>query len=73
MSNGNPLYSTMVRSGKTSYFIDVKEAKNGNRYLMISETRLDGGERKRQSIRVFDGSVAEFAKAIDEAVATISG
>ena len=42
MSNNNAIYSTMVRSGRTTYFVDVKEAKNGNKYLAITESRFDG-------------------------------
>ena len=67
-NNNNALYSTMVRSGKTTYFVDVKEAKNGNKYLAISETRLDGDEKKRTTVRVFGETVNQFRQAIDEAV-----
>ena len=39
--NNETIYSTMVRSGRTTYFIDVREAKNGNKYISISETKID--------------------------------
>jgi len=61
----------MVRSGKTTYFVDVREAKNGKKYLSISETRLDGEERKRTTLRVFSESVEPFKQAIEEAVAAV--
>ena len=67
MNNNNAIYSTMIRSGKTTYFIDIKEAKNGSKYLSISETRLDGEEKKRTTLRVFGETVAQFKQAIDEA------
>lgn len=68
MTNTNAaLFSTIVRSGKTTYFVDVKEAKNGNKYLSISETKVDGEERKRSTIRVFGDSIDQLRKAIDEA------
>lgn len=73
MAQNDAIYSTMVRSGRTTYFIDVREAKNGNRYLMVSETRLDGEERKRSTIRVFGETVGQFQQAIDEAAATVAG
>lgn len=38
--NHNSVYSSMVRSGRTTYFIDVKEGKNGKRYVSIPETCL---------------------------------
>lgn len=69
MTNTNAIYSTMVKSGKTTYFIDLKEAKNGNKYLSISESRLDGEERKRNTVRVFGETMDQFRKAIEEASA----
>jgi len=72
MSNNNSIYSTMVRSGRTTYFIDVKEAKNGNKYLSITESRIDGDEKKKTSVRVFGDSIVEFRKAIDDAAASVA-
>ncbi len=63
------IYSTMVKSGKTTYFVDLKEAKNGNKYLSISENRVDGEERKRQTVRFFGDTIAQLRKAIEEASA----
>ena len=72
MSNNNSIYSTMVRSGRTTYFIDVKEAKNGNKYLSITESRIDGDEKKKTSVRVFGDSIVEFRKANDDAAASVA-
>lgn len=72
MTNNNAIYSTMVRSGKTTYFVDVKEAKNGNKYLSISETKLDGEEKKRTTVRVFGETVEQFRQAIDEAAVAVA-
>ncbi len=70
--NNNSIFSTMVRSGRTTYFVDVKEAKNGNKFLAISENRLDSENKKQRStVRVFGETVTEFRKAIDEASAAI--
>jgi hypothetical protein len=65
--NNTAIYSTMIRSGKTTYFVDVKEAKNGNKYLQITEARLNGEERKKSTLRVFGETVEQFKQAIDEA------
>ena len=65
------LYSTMIRSGRTTYFVDLKEAKNGNKYLSITESRIDGNQKKKLTLRVFGDAVQEFRKAIDDAVAAI--
>jgi hypothetical protein len=72
MANTNALFSTMVRSGRTTYFVDLKEAKNGNKYLSLSENRINGDEKKRVTLRVFGESIEEFRKAVDEAAAAIT-
>ncbi len=69
MATTNALFSTMVRSGRTTYFIDLKEAKNGNKYLSLSENKIDGEEKKRTTLRVFGDSIEEFRKAVNEAAA----
>jgi hypothetical protein len=73
MANNNAVYSTMVRAGRTTYFVDVKEAKNGKKYLSISENRIDADEkRQRTTLRVFSESVEPFRQAIDEAVSAVT-
>ena len=66
------LYSTMVRSGRTTYFVDVREAKNGNKYISISESKVDADDkRQRSTVRVFGETVEQFRQAIDEAAAAV--
>jgi len=70
MDNRDAVYSTMVRAGRTTYFVDVREAKNGGKYLSISETRIDADDkRQRTTIRVFGDSIEPFRQAIEEAAA----
>ena len=69
MQNAEAIYSTVVKSGKTTYFVDLKEAKNGSKYLSISESKVDGEERKRSTIRVFGDTIEQLRKAIEEASA----
>jgi hypothetical protein len=69
MAPTNAVYSTMVRAGKLTYFVDVKEAKNGKKYLSIAETEVDGDKKKRVTMRVFNDAVDQFRQAIDEAAA----
>jgi len=65
------VYSTMIRSGRTTFFIDVKEAKTGAKYVSISEHRIDVDAKKsRSTIRIFGESIDQFKQAIDEAVAS---
>jgi len=70
--NNNATYSTMIRAGRTTFFIDVKEAKNGAKYLSISEHRIDVDLKKsRSTLRVFGESMEQFRQAINEAVASV--
>jgi len=71
--NNGAIYSTMVRAGKTTYFVDVKEAKNGSKFIAISETKMEGDDKKQRStVRVFGESVEPFRQAIEEAAASIA-
>ncbi len=68
----NAIFSTLVRAGRSSYFIDVREAKNGSKFLCISESRIDAEDKRQKSvIRVFGDSIQPFAQAVSEASASI--
>jgi hypothetical protein len=72
MSTKAALFSTMVKAGRTTYFVDVLEAKNGNKYLAISESRIDADEKKQRStIRVFGETIDQFRQAVTEAVTAV--
>jgi hypothetical protein len=63
----------MVRAGRTTYFVDVREAKNGSKYLSISETKITGDQKKeRVTVRVFGDSIEEFKQAVNDAVSAAS-
>jgi hypothetical protein len=66
------LFSKTVKAGKTTYFIDVKEAKNKNKYISIAESTLakEGEEKKftRKSIMIFDNQLDKFRDAFEEAM-----
>lgn len=73
MSNSTAIYSSVIRSGRMTYFVDVKEAKNGKRYLSITENRIDEDEKKeRVTVRVFKETVDQFRLAVDEASAAVT-
>ena len=64
-------FTRTVKSGKTTYFVDVKEAKNNSKYLAITSTQPSKEDPKkyiRRSINVFDKSAGEFVGAVQEAV-----
>ena len=66
--NNETIYSTMVRSGRTTYFIDVREANNGSKYISISESRVEADDkRQRSTIHVFGEAIQPFLQAVNEA------
>ena len=70
MPKNDALYTTMVRSGRTTFFVDVKEAKNGSKYLSISENKINAEQKKeRITVRVFGDSIEQFKQAINDAAA----
>jgi hypothetical protein len=66
------LFSKTVKAGKTTYFVDVKEAKNKNKYISIAESSpaRDGDEKKftRKSIVIFDNAAEQIRDAFVEAL-----
>ncbi len=56
---------SMPTKGKT-FFFDVKAAKNGNKYLTITESRIKDGQKFRNSIMVFSDTLQDFSQAVLE-------
>jgi hypothetical protein len=64
------LFSKMVKSGKITYFLDVKEAKNNTKYLTVTASQPSREEPKKftkNSINVFSNSAEEFVGAVKQA------
>jgi hypothetical protein len=55
----------VVKGGSWTYFIDVRVAKNGQKYLAIKQSEGAGKESPR--IMVFADHVDEFADAVEKA------
>jgi hypothetical protein len=64
------LFSKMVKSGKITYFLDVKEAKNNTKYLTVTASQPSREEPQKftkSSINVFSNSAEEFVGAVKQA------
>jgi len=63
----------VVKAGSLTYFLDVKETKDGKPYLLITQSRYKGEdeERERKSIVVFQESMAEFVRVINDITSQI--
>lgn len=70
----NERESMTIKSIGRMYFLDLKETKDGNPFLVITESRSqkEGEGRERSSILVFKENAQEFAEAVTSMVAKIS-
>ena len=62
--------SKVVKAGGKTYFLDIKKTKEGESYLVITESRFqgEGKARERTTIVVFSETAKEFAAAVSEMV-----
>ena len=66
--------SETVKAGSKTYFFDLKETKEGQLYLTITESRFmgEGKDRERASIVVFPDHAQDFPRATREMVEKLS-
>lgn len=62
------LFSDMVKTKGKTYFLDVKEAKNNSKYLIITEAGTKDGQKFRKSITVFADAAEELNKKVTSLV-----
>jgi hypothetical protein len=70
------LFSKMIKTGSTTFFMDVKEAKNSKKYLTLTASQpAKEGEKKfaKRSVTVFGSVADEFVGALKEANTIIDG
>jgi hypothetical protein len=62
--------SKTVKAGSKTYFFDLKETKEGQPYLTITESRFmgEGKDRERASIVVFPDHAQGFLEAVQEMI-----
>lgn len=68
------LFSKSMTVGKTTFYFDVKEAKNNSKYLTITENRpSNDGDKKyyRKSIMIFDNQIQKFREIFEEALSLV--
>ena len=70
----NERESITIKAIGRMYFLDLKETKDGNPFLVITESRSqkDSDKRERSSILVFQEDAQEFADAVTSMVAKIN-
>jgi hypothetical protein len=62
-----PLHSATLKAGSKNYFFDVRAAKNGNKYLTITDSSINkDGQKFRNTVTVFQDQLQNFNQAIQE-------
>lgn len=61
------IFSEKVVTSRRTYFFDVKETKEGSKYLVIGELTQVGSELERHRVMVFEESLDSFMDGLDKA------
>jgi Protein of unknown function (DUF3276) len=64
-------FTQKLKTGKITYFVDVKSAKNDTRYISITETQPSKEDPKkftRKNITIFDNVAHDFTNALEEVI-----
>ena len=64
----NEIFSEKVVTSRRTYYFDVKETKEGAKYLVIGELTQVGSELERHRVMVFEESLDDFMEGLDKAV-----
>lgn len=68
------VYSTRILAGHRIYFLDVKQNRRGEYYLVISEKRRTSeGETVKHRIMIFQEDVDKFRNALNEVFDMMQG
>jgi len=65
------IFSKMLKTKGRTYFLDVKEASTGYKYLTICESRKVDGEWQRNRVMVFESDIPNFFQALKEAAPSL--
>lgn len=69
MNNDKEITSIKVAAGRRTYFIDVKQTREGSAYLKLSETkRLESGEYERHQVMIFEEDINNVVEALRTAL-----
>ena len=64
----NEIFSEKIVTSRRTYYLDVKETKDGSKYLVIGELTQVGNELERHRVMVFEESLDLFMEGLDKAV-----
>lgn len=61
------IFSEKVIGGRRTYFFDVKETKDGVKYLVIGEVTQVGDDLDRHRVMVFEENLDSFCAGLEKA------
>lgn len=62
------LFTEIVTAGSRTYFFDVKESKDGTKYLVISESRRASSGHEHNRVMIFEENLEAFNKGFQKAI-----
>lgn len=62
------IFSHKIIAGRRTYFFDVKQSKEGVKYLVISESQESGSGYMHHRVMVFEEYIEQFTRALEEAL-----
>ncbi|MBI5463415.1 MAG: DUF3276 family protein [Ignavibacteriales bacterium] len=68
------LFTKTVKAGKTTFFFDVREARNKNKYLSITssypnpESKNEKDKFKKTTMVLFSDDIGQFVEALTDSV-----
>lgn len=60
------IFSHQVMAGSRTYFFDVKETRNGTRYVVISESRRKGSSFDHSRVMIFQEHIESFVEGFQK-------
>lgn len=63
-SEKKELFSEQVHAGNHTYFFDIKESKEGAKYLTITESKKVGESHERNRIMIFEEDIISFSRTL---------
>lgn len=68
----NEIFSEKVVTSRRTYYFDVKQTREGAKYLVIGELTQVGSETERHRVMVFEESLDVFLDGLDKAAEFIA-
>ncbi len=66
------LFTEKIKAGSRTYFIDVKETKNKDKYIVISETKKEGENFTHHRIMIYEEDILKFVQGLSKALSFLN-